>query len=139
MLGLGALSGMNQLSSGCCQFLKRKELMLVRDGAKADGFKRSFPDVLPFNPTTLSSLGLERESGKENSLHHKPSPDMHHLPQFSQTPGTQGQEFHFYRESHGGSDRLRKLPRVTQPPKSNSGECTIGWLSLPHAATDGTN
>lgn len=78
--------------------------MLGRDRAKADGFKRSFPDVHPFNPTASSSLGFENESGKENSLQHKPSPDMHYLPQFSQTPGTQGQEFHFYRESNGDSD-----------------------------------
>lgn len=39
--------------------------MLGRDKAKADGFKRSLPDVHPFNPTASSSLGFENESGKK--------------------------------------------------------------------------
>lgn len=94
--------------------------MLVRDGARADGFKRSFPDGRPFNPTTSSSLGLESESGKENSLPHKPSPEVHDLPQVSPTPGTRGQEFHFSRGSHGSSDRLRKPPS----------ELLAGWPCL---------
>lgn len=107
---------------GCCQFLKRKELMLGRKRAKADGFKRSFPGVRPFNSITSSSLSCEYESGKENSLYHKLPPDICYFPQFSQTPGTQGQGFHFYRQRNGGSGRFRKPPRVTQPPKSNSGK-----------------
>lgn len=67
MLSFRALPRMNQLSSGCCQFLERKELMLVRERAKADRFKRRFPDVQTFNPETSSSLSFEPESGKENS------------------------------------------------------------------------
>lgn len=52
--------------------------MLGRQRAKADGLKRGFPDVHPFNPITSSSLSFKYESGKGNSLHRKPS--QHALP-----------------------------------------------------------